>query len=1220
MFNSMKRTFFSKVLMVAIAVATIGFVSCKDYDDDINNLQEQINKAALTDNVTALEAQLKTVSENAASALSTAQQALTTANAAAPASSAATAEALAEVKGIAEKAAQDVTAAIQQANDAAAAAAAAQNAANDAQTAANGAQTTANNAQSTADAAKAAAIAAQQAADKAIADAAAAAADAAAARAAAEGAASAADVEALKKQLESQLKTIGDLQTQLSTALALSEKVEALQKSVDEIAANADAAAVAAAVADANARVEAYKASVDALWSAVTNVSLYVAGRNQVHGNMPIMFLNTKEVGTFKFPLDEKVADAQVEFLGREKVSYVDTIVIRVSPTNAQLTSDMISLINSQGVEINKELVKVEVFPYEDVLTRAVSSNGLWKVAFQLKDNYTKEEFNAVSEYNGKDVLFAVAVNNTLDQEGGEGRRVISEYDLYLQEGSIEHAWNFYVDDNNVRNIHNRWSYADDGTQTYWPNDVKKNKVELVWMDGIEKAVSEGEVSEDNSNDRYDRYNRSVDYRQNMPIYVVEKGKPFTIDYRRMIDADEDFSTKPIRAFYVTLDENFAVESAPSELNAWRSYTYENVGFTKYDGTIVPAHLFKGNVGQITIKDMNNVRGDIIGFRVYAVNYDGTVVDPDGRAFYVLVGDVITDTELPEALTVIAHQNAGDTAVIDVPAGTFLAEANYWTTPEWTKNNPYVTLSTSANASFYKPEAETVNTYALRGDGAKTTSYYTTDFFEFSYFDGTDWTTVPSEETVKVKVKLNHAQNMLDDEVYSVKFRCQKRTGSAVETLQTVTIKVKKVLPTDVPELIVKVGQESNIKPLKVSMKPVINSPYTFPVSYGSIWNLGYADYVTYGQDIKPFDYADIFTNLQTPLYPYVDKMNYKFEIPESDLKAEGEYVSTFAKYGRMDLAKNRNDWTAIVPNTYSTPYAYNDRIEDGKAAKGVTVHYTYPNLSLTELNQKPVWNDVNVSEDYSSKFTVQYFCALQMGRIDKTTEAQWPRVINATYQQKVAANAKTAADKAVTQAKTDSTNAAKATPLDQAALDAAILALHNAQDAAKNAAANKTAADAELTAAKAEFNNLFTVKYEEDYHRISLNALYFKQTDVPYLGLTAKTYAERAELPVEAYIGSSVTYNYFEGETAKTNTTPGLISGNYLAVTEVKLSNEDYYTALLDGGDIVLRKTRSTEEPALTTDQTFKLSVTLQDVFGHQHKKEFDVKMLKPVLHARGL
>ena len=45
----MKRKIFSKLLMVALVIAAVGsFVSCKDYDDDINNLQKQIDaKAAI---------------------------------------------------------------------------------------------------------------------------------------------------------------------------------------------------------------------------------------------------------------------------------------------------------------------------------------------------------------------------------------------------------------------------------------------------------------------------------------------------------------------------------------------------------------------------------------------------------------------------------------------------------------------------------------------------------------------------------------------------------------------------------------------------------------------------------------------------------------------------------------------------------------------------------------------------------------------------------------------------------------------------------------------------------------------------------------------------------------------------------------------------------------------------------------------------------------------
>ena len=38
-----------------------------------------------------------------------------------------------------------------------------------------------------------------------------------------------------------------------------------------------------------------------------------------------------------------------------------------------------------------------------------------------------------------------------------------------------------------------------------------------------------------------------------------------------------------------------------------------------------------------------SIINDFIGFRVYAVNYDGTLVDPDGKAFYVKVGNPAED-------------------------------------------------------------------------------------------------------------------------------------------------------------------------------------------------------------------------------------------------------------------------------------------------------------------------------------------------------------------------------------------------------------------------------------------------------------------------------------------------------------------------------------------------------------------------------------------------
>jgi hypothetical protein len=1240
----MKKKLFSKLLMGAVLLASMSsFVSCKDYDDDIQNLQEQINKRALLDDVSALQKQLASVSGTAQSALTTAEEALTLGK------NAATAEALAAVKSTADKAAQDVVIAIQKADDAAAAAAKAQS------TADQGVSDAAAAAKAAADAAQAA-KAAKTTADKAVEDAAAAAAVAAAAKDAASKAAT-------KEELQAALTRIGKLETEIATANGLADRVKALEEQIKSLPTTASTtvtyveavvaedgtiteksvtSSVEEAVARAHARANAYQSATNALWSAVTNVSLYVAGGHEIHGNRPVSFLNTIEKASVKFPLNAEVADSQIVFTKDKKVTYVDTIVIRVSPTSVQLKSEMISLINSQGVEIDTALIKAEVFPYDEVLTRAGSSNGLWKVALKLKDNYTKEQFNSVSEHNGKSILFAVAVNNTLESEEAEGRRVISEYDLYLNEGSIVHAYNFEVDEQNVNQIHNRYWNAEDNTATYNAGDPKKNVEELVWLDGTNnpKNVTEDMLYEENgtlknsaydyANDRQNASGNWIDNRQGRPTFVAQEGVPFTINFRNMLNtATEDFTNKPIRAFYVTLDEDFAVESAPSEINAWRSYDYENVGHKDWKGRIIPAHLFEGNVGQITIKEINGARGDIIGFRVYAVNYDGTLVDPDGRAFYVLVGTVTDEVELPSEIAVTVHQNAGDTASIAVPEGFFSAEANLLSAAEWTKDNPYVAWA----GRFHKPVAETTADYILRGNGTaepNQLAYSTTSMFTVKFFDGEVdnngnqvWNNTPTEKTVRVQVTLNQAMSMLDDEVYSIMFKNQRFNAAANsrEDLQKVIVKIKKVLPTTLPEeLTIKKGQEGQIKPLCVYMKPVtpaVASTYgntylpAAPVQKNGVtytdgdgntwgigsWNLANKGAVKYGVDIKPFDYADIFNNLQTPLSPIVDKANYKFEIVESDLRGEDEYVSTFAKYGMMDLAMNRNDIAAVLPATFTTPYAYRDRLDTNY--KKVIVHYTYPNLSLVEENQLPKSYDVEVKEDYSDKFRVQYQCALRYDRFAKTAKANFPEVIAATAAQKAAADALKAANDEKTAADKGTDAAAKTAA--QAKVDAAKAA--------------KDAADQVLKDANTAYDNLFTVNYEDNTKDIPLTAIYYdgaaKATrgngttavDInAFNGLTALTYAKNAELPLNGYLSEFVT------------------TWNILNVKEVVLDNDDYFSASLVGSSIRLKKTRSTENPSLTDNVNFNLLITLEDVFGHEHVIKQQITMKKPVLKARGL
>lgn len=119
----------------------------------------------------------------------------------------------------------------------------------------------------------------------------------------------------------------------------------------------------------------------------------------------------------------------------------------------------------------------------------------------------------------------------------------------------------------------------------------------------------------------------------------------------------------PIKGFFVTLDNHFALESDNSEINAWATYEFRNVALYNYDHgkketdeevkRDIAVTLQKGNHGEIFIKDARNLNdGDVIGFRVHAVNLDGTFTDPDGRAFYVVIGKQNINHKLSFDITV----------------------------------------------------------------------------------------------------------------------------------------------------------------------------------------------------------------------------------------------------------------------------------------------------------------------------------------------------------------------------------------------------------------------------------------------------------------------------------------------------------------------------------------------------------------------------------------
>ena len=609
----MKRKYFSALLMGALTIASVStFTSCKDYDDDIDNLQSQIDKAGLQSDIDALKTQLQDAASTASAAKTTAESALAKANDAAV--KADVEKAIKAVETTANKAATDVATAIS-------------NAAN--------AQTTADGAQKAADAAAKAAKAAQDQADQAVKDAAA--------------AATTANAAAKQADFVKALERIGNLETSRVTADQLDEKLTQLKEEL--LGADGDKETIGSLTV----KVNAYKGAVEELYSAVTSVEL-VETYSGVNGLTCKWNYNpaTTEYEMTPLPLtvemihglisddskfgDENGNDAKpvVEYVKGKDIDVKDdaSIVVRVNPVNADLTKGAkIILLNSKGESL-EDIVKVGNPSKFDKLitTRAAATvkTGLWKLPISVAEGVSEEDFKkavTVKDENGneKAILYAVAINNTVDSkaEAAADRYVVSTYDVKPTYNKFvpSNDFTFKVGGKNVEEIHNRWDgYRIVGENSNFSSD--KNP-ELAWAnDAAAEPVLEGEKKNvENANWNSNR----PDIRYWTSLLQVEVGKPFSITDLKTSD------NKAADYYYVVLDKDNAIESGVSELNAWNSYKIDNLN------KVVPA---SENL-TLTIQT-EAANHDIIGFRVYAVNKDGKLLDPDGKAFYVVVGENYT--------------------------------------------------------------------------------------------------------------------------------------------------------------------------------------------------------------------------------------------------------------------------------------------------------------------------------------------------------------------------------------------------------------------------------------------------------------------------------------------------------------------------------------------------------------------------------------------------
>ena len=102
-------------------------------------------------------------------------------------------------------------------------------------------------------------------------------------------------------------------------------------------------------------------------------------------------------------------------------------------------------------------------------------------------------------------------------------------------------------------------SFSEDGTKVSykelaWDTDEKYSP----WAEPIIKNDDASKINVIADADDH----RNI---EGIPAYSVKAGQAFTVNFDEAV-------AENVRGFYITLDSDCAVESAPSEINAWKSY------------------------------------------------------------------------------------------------------------------------------------------------------------------------------------------------------------------------------------------------------------------------------------------------------------------------------------------------------------------------------------------------------------------------------------------------------------------------------------------------------------------------------------------------------------------------------------------------------------------------------------------------------------------------
>ena len=957
----MNKKFLSAILFGALMVTSTGtFVSCKDYDDDIKDLQSQIDaQKGLIEKLTAVETSISSLQSAQTELQKQISEAKDAAEAAAlKAQEAAVAAAKEDLKAAKAELSQLISDSSSATEESIKAATEAINkdlakvqgqvetllALNDKIVTLEAADTALSQSISELDATVAAnavaigkmesALAAQQTALEEF------------------KTATGTDVESIQTE-------IGKLQDALDN-LSNTEDFSGLVGDVEELQGK---------VATLSSNIQAINNKIDLVWAAiakgVTHVSLHTggyidsgykdsennakAGTIIINGtpvfaskaNVPLLSARALSSWTF----GEGLTNA-VTFTKGERSRLKATMVVRVSPVTATLNKEDIHFISTQLENeapvdlVEKGLVDVTaVNPYKgEVLTRAgVSATGLWTVEVEVNKDYDETDFdkattvvkntitnesnnsgNQISTPSEKCVLFAVKVADG----DNASRAAVSEYALAFTKNEAEpkDVLKYYVWVDNkgygIANLHNRFSYSEeDPTQ-------KNAPIEYEWLAGVqatpilEGALKNVTTANDNRQGKCVGLNGVV----NAPV-VSSTENSFTVKL-------DDDMLQSATHFYIVLDKERALSSDDSEIRTWNLYEPNITGINEvYE---VKSHGAEATIG-FKINDIN----DVIGFRVYAVNSNGTLVDPDGRAFYVRVG-AVADVISAET-TIIGDANIAVGKNMSAKVNIAQAMKEKYANADKTKTIGKIELTTDKVYKKTDGSAYTENAFDVLFEIEGKDDLVALNNLKSEISNLQDLAKIKSVVTTRINNIV--ITDYVDDQVYNGTISFLNDKDVAIATLN---VSMKKVVPTTLPA-----GTKWNPAQLQTDGKTykcyVLPCDYSWPAQ--PAW--GFDNVYTADMDItdmfeidnaisNPNKYTFYFTTNDPKVNKKVESYNSHLYLISEEFKmiddktAYDAYVTY--NYGRvssktpnLDIVIDNKEagWKTIYCNIHGTSYSF---------------------------------------------------------------------------------------------------------------------------------------------------------------------------------------------------------------------------------------------------------------------------------------------------------